>query len=77
WILDSGASKHIVKDRTVLYNAKKRSGTIGTLGDQELKYELRGNVKILVGDNTITLTKVLYVPDATENLVAEGRLARE
>lgn len=57
-----------------MYDTKKATGRVSTLGDQILDYKATGKVDLTIDKSEITLNKVLYVPQANGNLVSEGRL---
>ena len=74
WTADSGASCHIMHDRTRMYNARPPPPgreTI-TIGDRRrIKLEYIGNMDVIFhgkSDQRITLIDVAYVPDLEFNL---------
>jgi hypothetical protein len=76
FILDSGASAHMVNDVTLLYDPEEISKTIYTADKSStLTMERRGNIR-LQGEAgaTIELTNVWYCPNLTCNLISEGAL---
>jgi hypothetical protein len=70
WILDSGASRHICKDNELFENLEKLDSKLSiTFGDgKAITAEFQGNVVFETYTSRITLSEVLYVPQASFNL---------
>lgn len=76
WFLDSGASEHMTPHREVFsnYTAEPGGQVSSIFGGQDC-IRGHGEVKIRLSNNQITLSNVLYVPNAKANLIALDRLA--
>ena len=75
WILDGGASSHHTGDRELLYNIKKLTHTQNTnTGNGVSTYDEMGDAKVKIGNKTITLNNVLYVPGFKVNLISVSKL---
>jgi hypothetical protein len=73
WIIDSGASRHMVGDQVRLFNLnEKRTSYKVELGDKNtFPVEGIGQASInLKTCNNVHLSNVLYVPDLEKNLVS-------
>ena len=72
FVLDTGASRHITRDGSALMNARAPRGrptiTFGNGGTAEAV--LTGEVELSTPRGTFVLHDVLYVPEATENLIS-------
>jgi hypothetical protein len=73
WLIDSGASKHMTRQRDILsYISKKKFSQKVTLGD-DYQYPIKGvgesNYK-LNSRNAMKMKDVLYVPGLTKNLLS-------
>jgi hypothetical protein len=80
WLIDSGASKHIMGQRNILscISAKKFSQKV-TLGD-DYQYAIKGvgesNHKLNSG-NSLKMKDILYVPGLTKNLLSISALEKK
>ena len=70
WIVDSGATHHMVNDRNMLLTWTDKTGQISTAGDEKLKVKAIGDASLQIGDATIQLLDVLYVPKLNANLLS-------
>ena len=74
WVLDTGASRHITPDGSILHNPQELEEPITiTFGNGgTCKATMEGDVLFKAGDNDLSfvLEKVLYVPAAAENLIS-------
>lgn len=72
WVLDTGASRHMTADRSILLNARQPNGDITiTFGNGGIgKATAVGEVLLNTQDATFHLSEVLYIPEATENLIS-------
>jgi hypothetical protein len=75
WLLDSGASSHMVMDVDILEEAERlETPTVVTLGDgHRMKATHRGMVRFPNGSR---LREVLFVPGLNENLFSIGKACR-
>ncbi|KAJ1571692.1 hypothetical protein NDA11_000802 [Ustilago hordei] len=69
WIIDSGATHHMVNDERMLLSTNK-VGQISTAGDEKLQVKAIGDASLRVGEATIQLLDVLYVPKLNANLLS-------
>ena len=70
WVLDSGASRHITYDFTKMINVRPVSITIAFGNGSEAKASHIGDVPFTLDNgSTMTVLDVLYVPEATSNLL--------
>lgn len=72
WVLDSGASRHITSDESVLRNARPVTDDLTiTFGNGGIgKPKAIGEILLHTKDADFRLTDVLCVPDVTENLIS-------
>ena len=72
WVLDTGASRHITGDRSILLNPRPLDNDIKiTFGNGGTgKATACGEVLLHSSGNTFQLTDVLLIPEATENLIS-------
>ena len=83
WILDSGATHHIVNDRKLFssYNAEEGIRNVRLGGARSLRVKGSGIVKLTVLNgnvsSTITLNNTLYVPSMGRRLVSLSKLASD
>ena len=84
WLLDSGASSHMTRNRDLFieYEDLKTSENVGVGDGRVLTAVGIGSIKLdmilLPGDlNTVTLTNVLYVPDLACNLFSVSTVANK
>ena len=75
WILDAGATCHHTGDRSLLHNVRKlqRPRKTRTTNGESVITEV-GDAVVCVGDTTMTLTDVLFVPASQVNLVSVSQL---
>ncbi|KAJ1037440.1 hypothetical protein NDA10_007409 [Ustilago hordei] len=69
WIVDSGATHHMVNDERMLLTLTSKDGQISTAGDEKLQVKAIGDASLQVGEATIQLLDVLYVPKLNSNLL--------
>ena len=78
FIVDSGASRHVVNNEK--YFAKgtlvRKDGTVHSISGSEMAIKGVGSVKLSFKNSEWLLSKVLYVPDATENLISVKSAAK-
>ena len=72
WVLDTGASRHLTPDASILSNMRPTDEDITiTFGNGGTgKATATGEVFLATADATFQLTDVLYIPEATENLIS-------
>ncbi|SPC67368.1 related to retrotransposon protein [Ustilago sp. UG-2017b] len=70
WILDSGATHHMVCDESKLIAPTARQGFIDTAGHERLRVQAIGDTTLQVGNVKIPLTDVLYVPNLSKDLLS-------
>ncbi|SOV04864.1 uncharacterized protein UDID_17218 [Ustilago sp. UG-2017a] len=70
WIVDSGATHHMVNDERMLLTSTNKVGQISTAGDKRLQVKAIGDASLRVGEATIQLLDVLYVPKLNANLLS-------
>ncbi|SPC65519.1 related to retrotransposon protein [Ustilago sp. UG-2017b] len=70
WIVDSGATHHMVNDERMLLTWASKVGQISTAGDKRLQVKAIGDTSLQIGDATIQLLDVLYVPKLNANLLS-------
>ncbi|SOV09504.1 uncharacterized protein UDID_19001 [Ustilago sp. UG-2017a] len=70
WIVDSGATHHMVNDERMLLTSTNKVGQISTAGDKRLQVKAIGDASLQVGEATIQLLDVLYVPKLNANLLS-------
>ncbi|SOV01597.1 uncharacterized protein UDID_18137 [Ustilago sp. UG-2017a] len=70
WIVDSGATHHMVNDERMLLTSTSKVGQISTAGDKRLQVKAIGDASLWVGEATIQLLYVLYVPKLNANLLS-------
>ncbi|SOV07343.1 uncharacterized protein UDID_19927 [Ustilago sp. UG-2017a] len=70
WIVDSGATHHMVNDERMLLTSTNKVGQISTAGDERLQVKAIGDASLRVGEATIQLLDVLYVPKLNANLLS-------
>ncbi|SOV04657.1 uncharacterized protein UDID_17161 [Ustilago sp. UG-2017a] len=70
WIVDSGATHHMVNDERMLLTSTNKVGQISTAGDERLQVKAIGDASLWVGEATIQLLDVLYVPKLNANLLS-------
>ncbi|SOV08162.1 uncharacterized protein UDID_17307 [Ustilago sp. UG-2017a] len=70
WIVDSGATHHMVNDERMLLTSTNKVGQISMAGDERLQVKAIGDASLRVGEATIQLLDVLYVPKLNANLLS-------
>ncbi|KAJ1040032.1 hypothetical protein NDA10_003991 [Ustilago hordei] len=70
WIIDSGATHHMVNDERMLLTSTNKVGQISMAGDEKLQVKAIGDASLRVGEATIQLLDVLYVPKLNANLLS-------
>ncbi|KAJ1024932.1 hypothetical protein NDA18_004218 [Ustilago nuda] len=70
WIVDSGVTHHMVNDERMLLTSTSKDGQISTAGDERLWVKAIGDASLWVGEATIQLLDVLYVPKLNSNLLS-------
>uniref|UniRef100_A0AAV1TQK7 Retrovirus-related Pol polyprotein from transposon TNT 1-94-like beta-barrel domain-containing protein n=1 Tax=Peronospora matthiolae TaxID=2874970 RepID=A0AAV1TQK7_9STRA len=79
WILDSGASRHLVNDKSLLLKLTACSHEIATADSESLQLTRVGSVRLEVlargAEAVVTLTDVYLAPRLAKNIVSYGKLA--
>ncbi|SYW84955.1 uncharacterized protein UHO2_06616 [Ustilago hordei] len=70
WIVDSGAMHHMVNDERMLLTSTRKDSQICMAGNERLQVKAIGDTSLRVGDVTIQLLDVLYVPKLNSNLLS-------
>ncbi|SPC67209.1 uncharacterized protein UHOD_11474 [Ustilago sp. UG-2017b] len=70
WILDSGATHHMVRDEGKLIASTPKQGSVDTAGHEQLRVQAIGDATLQVRDVKIPLTDVLHVPNLSKNLLS-------
>ncbi|SYW82026.1 uncharacterized protein UHO2_00511 [Ustilago hordei] len=70
WIVDSGATHHMVNDERMLLTSTSKDGQICTAGNERLQVKAIGDTSLRVGNVTLQLLDVLYVPKLNSNLLS-------
>ncbi|SOV04647.1 uncharacterized protein UDID_17158 [Ustilago sp. UG-2017a] len=70
WILDSGATHHMVRDEGKLIAPTPKQGSVDTAGHERLRVQAIGDTTLQVRDVKIPLTDVLHVPNLSKNLLS-------
>ncbi|SOV09289.1 uncharacterized protein UDID_18549 [Ustilago sp. UG-2017a] len=70
WIVDSGATHHMVNDERMLLTSTNKVGQISMAGDERLRVKAIGDASLWVSEATIQLLDVLYVPKLNANLLS-------
>ncbi|KAL2887235.1 Retrovirus-related Pol polyprotein from transposon TNT 1-94 [Ceratocystis lukuohia] len=77
WIIDSGCSCHMTKELTLLQNPKETRQTVKVANGDCIGASKVGLVDLNVGNKKLKLSKVLYVPKLSENLISVKALMKE
>ena len=81
WILDSGASRHLVNDESLLLNSTACSHQIAMADGESLHLTRVGSVRLDVlargAEAVVTLTDVYLAPRLAKNIVSYGKLANK
>ncbi|SYW86469.1 uncharacterized protein UHO2_03967 [Ustilago hordei] len=64
------ATHHMVNDERMLLTSTNKVGQISTAGDEKLQVKAIGDASLRVGEATIQLLDVLYVPKLNANLLS-------
>ncbi|SOV07594.1 uncharacterized protein UDID_19225 [Ustilago sp. UG-2017a] len=70
WIVDLGVTHHMVNDERMLLTSMSKDGQICMAGNERLQVKAIGDASLQVGDVTIQLLDVLYVPKLNSNLLS-------
>ncbi|SOV07268.1 uncharacterized protein UDID_18764 [Ustilago sp. UG-2017a] len=70
WILDSGATHHMVRDEGKLIAPTPKQGSVDTAGHERLRVQAIGDATLRVRDVKIPLTDVLHIPNLSKNLLS-------
>ena len=76
WILDSGSTVHVTNSHVGITNWAKAHETIIVGSGKEVKAYHKGTVTLRIGESTLTLKEVLYVPKFAQNIVSVSRLVQ-
>lgn len=75
WCLDSGATDHMVSDRSRLKNVEKIDTTVEIANSEKVHVTEMGSVELKLSDKNrgrlINLDRVLLVPDLDGGLLSE------
>lgn len=76
WYIDSGATIHICNNRELFdeLNENELNREILVANNNKVKVRGLGSVKLNIGDETIVLKKVNYVPEMCTNLISVRRI---
>ena len=78
WILDSGASCHLVNDERLLLHAIECSVEVSLADEEKLVLTKVGGVRLFVTaddkESTVLLTNMYFAPSLTRNIVSYGKL---
>uniref|UniRef100_A0AAV1VI13 Integrase catalytic domain-containing protein n=1 Tax=Peronospora matthiolae TaxID=2874970 RepID=A0AAV1VI13_9STRA len=81
WILDSGASRHLVNDESLLLKSTACSHEIAMADGESLHLTRVGSVRLEVlargAEAVVTLTDVYLAPRLAKNIVSYGKLANK
>lgn len=77
WIIDSGATAHMCKDIKWFSNLKRCEDSVTVANNEHLACVGRGDVTILVKNDTITLTDVMLIPGLSTNLISVSKLCEK
>ena len=80
WIIDSGASRHICKDRIYFKTVKKINKIVLAANRISLRAYREGDVAISIIGGTverIIIRNILLIPEYTYNLLSVGELTTE
>lgn len=74
WVLDSGASQHMCKDKTQFTNFTTCSTSVTIADNSKMDATGRGDIQIMTQNGkSFTLQNVLYVPQLASNLISVTR----
>ncbi|CCF52922.1 hypothetical protein NDA11_006857 [Ustilago hordei] len=77
WIVDSGATDHVMNDKTILTSSTQCTRFVKTAGRTLIRIMAKGQVIINVNGCKVHLNNVLYVPNASVNLMSVQALAND
>ncbi|KAJ1601416.1 hypothetical protein NDA14_002339 [Ustilago hordei] len=69
WVIDSGATEHITNDNTILIFPSPCTRIVKTAGGMLIGIKARGQAIVNVDGFKVYLNNVLYVPEASINLM--------
>ena len=75
WIIDSGCSQHMVKDRNTFLSLEESDVQIQNANNSIMKAKGKGTVVLESACGTIELREALYVPEMQFNLISLSRIA--
>lgn len=75
WIIDSGATTHLCKNRDMLTNLKKFSSSILTANNEEIPVTAKGKSVISnLQRGTVEIQNISYAPDIAANLLSVSKI---
>jgi hypothetical protein len=77
YLLDSGASTHVVADAMGLSNTSASNETVQVGNGAMLKATMTGDLTINCGDKAMSLKDVQVVPGFIKNIISLGKLSKE
>lgn len=83
WYLDSGATKHISKDKALFKNlSMRKGGHVQVANGMKVAEEGQGEVHLMCQDDKgnvreIKIDQVIYLPDIQANLISIGKLVEK
>jgi hypothetical protein len=75
-IVDTAATRHFCCQREVMHNTHEEHGEVTSAGAGTQSFDTVGDITFTVGQHTITLTNVAFVPDFHVNLLSVPQLTR-
>lgn len=73
--MDSRATRHVTRNKVVLYSLKVlKGGTITVVGGESYKVKGIDNASVTNSSREIKLDNVLYVPSVRKSLMTVGKL---
>ncbi|KAL3696014.1 hypothetical protein R1sor_010090 [Riccia sorocarpa] len=75
FIVDSGCTSVMIKDKGMLYDCKKSSGSVQLGSKTEIPIGAVGALALEVGAKRVELPEVLHVPNLRRNLLSVSKLA--
>ena len=81
WVFDSGSSRHLVNDSTLLMEARDYKEECHLAGGETVRLSRVGNVVLTVlakgRQKNVTLTDVFLAPELVRNIMSYGKLERK
>ena len=81
WVLDSGSSRHLVNDATLLMDARDCKEECHLADSETVRLSRVGNVVMTVlakgRQKSVTLTDVFLAPELVRNIMSYGKLERK